>query len=66
MIAGLLRQVASLQLDADDGVASEVARELAFRTDEEQGLRAELAAINSEIANHTAAIRQRAAEVRQG
>lgn len=64
-IAGLLRQVAALQLDQNDGVAAEVERELAFRADEEQGLRAELQAINSDIANHVAAIRQRGAEIRE-
>lgn len=64
-VAGLLRQVAALQLDQNDGVAAEVERELAFRADEAQGLRAELQAVNSEIANHVAAIRQRGAEIRE-
>ncbi|CAN7612746.1 hypothetical protein LJR289_004486 [Pseudoduganella sp. LjRoot289] len=64
-ISGLLRQVAALQLDQNDGVAAEVERELAFRADEEQALRAELQAVNSEIANHVAAIRQRGAEIRE-
>lgn len=64
-IAGLLRQIASLHLEAGERVAAEVERELAFRADERQALRAELQAVNSEIANHVAAIRQRGAEMRE-
>lgn len=64
-IAGLLRQVASLHLEGGANVAAEVERELAFRADERQALRAELQTVNSDIANHVAAIRQRGAEIRE-
>jgi hypothetical protein len=64
-ITGLLRQVASLHLQHGGDMAAEVERELAFRADEWQALRAELQTVNSDIANHVAAIRQRGAEIRE-
>ncbi|KQV90555.1 hypothetical protein ASD15_00205 [Massilia sp. Root351] len=64
-IAGLLRQVASLHLEGGQNIAAEVERELAFRADEWQALRAELQTVNSDVANHVAAIRQRGAEIRE-
>ncbi|MYN06696.1 hypothetical protein [Pseudoduganella aquatica] len=64
-IGGLLRQVAGLHLAENDSIAAEAERELAFRADEEQALRAELQTVSSDIANHVAAIRQRGAEIRE-
>lgn len=63
-IAKLLRQVALLQLEDMGTLESEVARELEFRADEEQALRAEMSAIDREIADHLAEIRSQSAIIK--